>query len=533
MPNSRPVPAEQPIGEPHDSGHVAADPRCDARLDHADVRRGLRPPRSPEARPDAALRLAQLSRRVRHDLDILCYPKDDWVLPRSHPSGRHVYDVVIVGGGQCGLTVAFGLLREHVSNLLILDRMPKGREGPWITYSRMWTLRSPKHVTGPDLGIPSLAPRSWFEAVYGEDGWEALGKWPRHDWQAYLDWYRETLALPVRNGACVEGFAPEGDFIRVAVAGSDPVYCRKLVLATGIEGMGDWYVPPFIRDGLPKTAWTMCTDDVDSIAWAGHKIALLGAGATGWDRAADLLELGAKSVTMFMRRRQILTANPFRYTEKAGFLRHYASMNDADKWRWIQAIFTFGQPPTQDGVDRCAAFANFTLHGGATWTAARQTDAGIEITASDGTVETFDHLFIGCGFSPDPQGRPELAALAGKIMTWRDAFRPPDDQVDEWLLGFPYLNRNLSFVEKEPGVAPFLKNVHCFNYGATVTNAHSGASLSGIRYGIEPLIHGITLDLWRADEPHHFAITKTWSAIDTDPTPILPNMWAGGAQGVP
>ena len=227
---------------------------------------------------------------------------------------------------------------------------------------------------------------------------------------------------------------------------------------------------------------------------------------------------------MFMRRAQILTANPFRYTEKAGFLRHYASMGDADKWRWMQAIFAFGQPPTQDGVDRCAAFPNFALHGGATWTAARETTAGIEITASDGTVEAFDHLFIGCGFSPAAEGRPELAGLAGLIRTWRDAHVPPPDQQDDWLLGFPYLNRDLSFVERHPGEAPWLKDVHCFNYGATVTNAHSGGSLSGIRYGIEPLIHGITYDLWRADEPRHFTVTKHWSQVDTDPTPILPNM---------
>ncbi len=494
------------------------------RLDHPEIRKGLRPPQVAPARTDAAARLADLTRRVRHDLEILSYPKDDWVVPRRHPDGHHVYDVVIIGGGQCGLTAAFGLMREHVSNILILDRMPQGREGPWITYSRMWTLRSPKHVTGPDLGIPSLAPRSWFEAVYGEAGWEALGKWPRHDWQDYLDWYRAALALPVRNDARVDGFGPEGGLIRVAVNGDEAVHCRKLVLATGIEGMGDWYVPPFIRDGLPGSAWTMCTDDVDSLDWAGRKVALLGAGATGWDRAADLLELGAASVTMFMRRNQILTANPFRYTEKAGFLRHYASMGDADKWRWIQAIFTFGQPPTQDGVNRCAVFPNFTLHSGATWTAARQTAEGIEITASDGTTETFDHLFIGCGFSPDASGRPELAALAGKIKTWRDAYVPPPSQQDAWLLGFPYLNRDLSFIERVPGTAPFLKNVHCFNYGSTVTNAHSGASLSGIRYGIEPMIHGITYDLWRADEPQHFAKTKNWAEIDTDPTPILPNM---------
>lgn len=495
-----------------------------ARLEHAEVRAGLRPQPGPRPLAAAPARLADLTRRVRHDLAILCYPKDDWVIPRRHPDGHHVYDVVIVGGGQCGLTTAFGLMREHVANILVLDRMPQGREGPWITYSRMWTLRSPKHVTGPDLGIPSLAPRSWFEAVYGEAGWEALGKWPRHDWQDYLDWYRATLELPVRNDARVDGFAPDGDLIRVAVNGGEAVYCRKLVLATGIEGMGDWSVPSCIRHGLPASAWTLCTDDVDSRAWAGRKVALLGAGATGWDRAADLLELGAASVTMFMRRNQILTANPFRSTEKAGFLRHYASMDDADKWRWIQAIFTFGQPPTQDGVDRCAAFSTFVLHSGAIWTGARVTPDGIEITASDGTVETFDHLFIGCGFSPDASGRPELAALAGRIKTWRDAHVPPPDQADEWLLGFPYLNRDLSFVEKVQGAAPWLKNVHCFNYGATVTNAHSGASLSGIRYGIEPMIHGITYDLWRADEPHHFAVTRHWAEVDTDPTPILPHM---------
>lgn len=489
--------------------------------DHDPDRRGLRPPSMPLPLPDASTRLEWLTQRVQHDLDILSYPKDEWVVPRRHPQGHHVYEVVIIGGGQCGLTTAFGLLRERVSNILVLDRMPAGREGPWTTYSRMWTLRSPKHVTGPDLGLPSLAPRSWFEAVYGEAGWDVLDKWPRRDWQAYLDWYRQALSLPVRNDACMSGFTPEGNLLRVAIDGADPIYCRKLVLATGLEGMGDWHVPDIVRNGLPRTAWTLCTEDVDSRRWKDQSIALLGAGATGWDRAADLLELGARSVTMFMRRRQILTANPFRYTEKAGFLRHYASMNDADKWRWMRTIFTFGQPPTQDGVNRCAAFSNFTLHGGATWTAARETPQGIEITASDGSVETFDHLFIGCGFSPDAAGRTELASIAGRIKTWRDAYEPPPDQPDPWLLGFPYLGRDLSFVEKEPGVAPFLKNVHCFNYGATVTNAHSGGSLSGIRYGIEPLIHGITWGLWCADESRHFQVVERWSDVDTDPTPVL------------
>ena len=42
-----------------------------------------------------------------------------------------MYDVVIVGGGQSGLAAAYGLFREQVKNIVVLDRQPVGSEGPW------------------------------------------------------------------------------------------------------------------------------------------------------------------------------------------------------------------------------------------------------------------------------------------------------------------------------------------------------------------------------------------------------------------
>jgi hypothetical protein len=43
---------------------------------------------------------------------------------------------------QAEIGSAFGLMRAQVTNILVLDRAPKGFEGPWLTYARMRTLRA-------------------------------------------------------------------------------------------------------------------------------------------------------------------------------------------------------------------------------------------------------------------------------------------------------------------------------------------------------------------------------------------------------
>ncbi|KFA31108.1 monooxygenase, partial [Xanthomonas vasicola pv. vasculorum NCPPB 1381] len=133
--------------------------------------------------------LAQLERALAHDLQCLAHGGDAWVQPRVHPAG-HVYDVIIVGAGQSGLGAAFALQRERVHNVLVIDENPAGQEGPWVTYARMQTLRTPKHITSIDLGVPSLTFRAWWEAQYGSAAWDALDKIPRARWMDYLRWYR-------------------------------------------------------------------------------------------------------------------------------------------------------------------------------------------------------------------------------------------------------------------------------------------------------------------------------------------------------
>ena len=472
--------------------------------------------------PDAAGRLAALADRVAADLALLDYPLLPWVTPRTGPDGEHVFDVIVVGAGQGGLATAFGLRRERVDDVLVLDRAAPGREGPWKTYARMLTFRSPKHVTGPDLGVPSLTPQAYYRARFGDAAWDALGKYPREAWQEYLDWYRETLRLPVRHHTEVRLIAPEGDLLRVTTD-QDSMLARKIVLATGIEGNGDWRLPDLDLGCLPPERYAHTNWAFDVAAHRGRRIAVLGGGASAFDTAAALLEAGAARVVQHIRRPEIPTVNPARWMEKAGFLHHFAEMDDLARWRWMRILFLRSGPPTQDGINRCAAFDNYALRLGVTWTGARLRGDGVELRTSDGGVEVFDFLVLGTGYVIDVRRRPELAPFADRIALWEDRFTAPAGEENPVVAQFPYLNPDLSFQERVPGTAPFLANIHNFTYSATASVGYSGASLTGMKYGIQRLLGGITRHLWLEDAPGALAAIQAYADVDLDTTPLDPH----------
>jgi len=126
----------------------------------------------PEGDKNSAL--TALEARARDDLARTSHPSAPWLDPKIGPDGASAFDVLIVGGGQSGLATAFGLKRSLVTNVLVIDKAEVGQEGPWLSYARMHTLRSPKDFTGPDLDIPSLTYQSWHEARFGKHDWEKL-----------------------------------------------------------------------------------------------------------------------------------------------------------------------------------------------------------------------------------------------------------------------------------------------------------------------------------------------------------------------
>jgi cation diffusion facilitator CzcD-associated flavoprotein CzcO len=453
--------------------------------------------------------LAALEAAIARDLALIAYPEPRWVPERRTASGERVLDVLVVGAGQGGLVTLFALMRDRVTNILAIDRKPEGAEGPWRDFARMLTLRSWKTVTGPDLDIPSLTFQSWFEAQWGAEAFTALGKIPKGMWADYLGWYRRTLSLPVRNGVELLSLAPcpEGLAARVREDGAErTILARKVVLATGIETPGRWWMPEFVAS-LPAHLRAHTGDAIDFAALAGKHVAVLGAGASAFDNAATALEHGAR-VTLCCRRPALQRIQPYKQISYAGFFRGFPHLPDAQRWRWMNYLLSVREAFPRETWERASRHAGFTLRTGTPWLGARAVTrgaagTGVEIDTPAGTLAA-DFIICGTGFEMDVAAHPALAPHAALIATWGDRYVPPAEEANPRLARFPYLTPGFALTERTPGTAPWLADVHIFSFGATVSFGPSGSSINAMKFAAPRLAQAIASDLFAADAEAHY-----------------------------
>ena len=452
--------------------------------------------------------LHALERRVRQELDYLAYPEKPWVEPPVRGDAAGALNCAIVGGGQFGLAVAAGLKRECVGGVAIFDRSPRGREGPWMTFARMEMLRTPKHLTGPDLGVASLTFRAWYEAQHGAAAWEQLFRISRPDWQAYLGWYRDVMELDVRNDAEVidiEPLPPDLFRLSVRVAGAfETVLARTVVLASGAEGSGARVVPAFIRDALPRELYAHTNDEFDFARLAGKRIGILGAGASAFDNATAALTAGAATATLCFRRAQLPVANPRRWMEFSGFLAHYPELSDAERWAYMHRLYDISQPPPEPTFRRAVSLPGFAMRRATPWRSVAVTPAGTVRVETDGAPLEFDFVIAGTGIAVDMALRPELARIAPHVARWGDRYTPPPERADTRLAGFPYMDRFCAFTARDPAAAPWASRVFAIFRGATLSMGPSAASNSNMKYTAPRIISGVTRQLFLDAAPRYY-----------------------------
>ena len=462
--------------------------------------------RGREPLTEVPIGLDSLRANLQHDLEILQYPPSDWVAPRVTESDQDVVDVVVIGAGMCGLAAGFALRRVGISNIRILDAGQAGREGPWVTYARMETLRSPKHLLGPAMGIPNLSFRAWFEARDGREAWAALGKIPTDMWMDYLIWYRDVLELGVENDTRVLKIDPAGHGFDLAIdgpGGRESIAARRVVLATGREGMALPRVPGPLRDFLgPRCRHS--SEDIDFKAMAGKEVAVLGFSASAVDNAAEALEAGAAKVHLLCRAPEVPRVNKMKSTGYPGFTHGFPSLSAEARLDLLSYVFRYRVAPPRDSVRRVWRHENVELHLSSEVMAANWLGDRLELGTA-GEIITVDHVILGTGFHIDVTAPEETRKFAAEIRTFRDQIGNDKGVFLEEMLDFPDLGPAFEFQERTPGTASYLASLHNFTFAATVSHGNVSGDIPCVSDGAERLARGIAAGLFVEDFPTHLS----------------------------
>ncbi len=447
--------------------------------------------------------LDALAREIAAGHARLNYPPANWVFPRHDENGAPIADVVIVGAGMCGLAAAYALKRNGIANIRVLDARPAGREGPWATFARMLTLRSPKFLTGPAFGLPALTFRAWYEARWGAGAWETLGKIPTRMWMDYLVWYRQVLDLPVENGVPVHRVGPAADGTLMLDTGDGPLGARHVVLALGREAVGGPRLPAFAAN-LPADRLSHTEDDIDFAALAGREVVVVGGGSSACDNAAAALDAGAARVTMLVRGATFARVNKTKGAGYPGFVQDFAAADDAWRWRiWHYIHRIAGVPPPQGSVLRLMREPGFRLVFSAGVRDAATDGGGVRLTTAAGEFRA-DHVILGTGFTVDLAHVGMLGPAGAAVATWGDRYTPPPELADAELARAPYLGPAFELQPRTPGHEDWLGRVHCFNHAASQSHWAVAGDIPGVDLGAIRLADGLARALFEADRAQHW-----------------------------
>ncbi|MBT9385412.1 NAD(P)/FAD-dependent oxidoreductase [Pseudooceanicola sp. CBS1P-1] len=459
--------------------------------------------------------LPALEAALRDELQRLCLPRPAWGLPAPDPE---MLDVLVIGAGQFGIGAAAALRLNGITNFLVLDRAEPGQEGPWVTYARMPTLRSPKYHPGLCFGVPALTFQSWYRAAHGEAAWHGLYKIPNAVWHGYISWVRDVLALPVRSRSEAVDLQPRTDHVEVVLADGARLRARRVVIANGRAGAGGWAKIPGVSEDLWPDLAAHTAEEIDFAALKGKRIAVIGTGSSAWDNAATALETGARSVDMFARRKVVPQLNKGRASSGIAFLDGWIELSDAQRWELAWYMESMGAPPPHETILRTARLEGFATHFDCGAIRAERRDGQVAIETEKGPSGDFDFLILGSGFCIDLSRDPLYATILEDITLWEDRYAPPAGLEKPAMGRQPYIGPHFELIGK--GAQP-LDRIYMCNASTFVSAGTMTSDVPSLDVAPARLATGIVKALFAEDFDRYFERLQDWEEEhEMKPTPF-------------
>ena len=205
------------------------------------------------------------------------------------------------------------------------------------------------------------------------------------------------------------------------------------------------------------------------------------------------------------RRSEMPTVNKLMGIGSFGFTAAFPELGDEWRWRIMHYSFQTQTPAPRGSTLRVSRHPNAYFHFG----------AGIERVdlANDELVVTNDVRQVRwqpTSSSSEPASsstrwhEPNWRDMQTSISLWRDRYQPPDGLANSQLGAFPYLADDFSFIEREPGEAPWLSRIHCFNYGASISLGKTSGDIPGISEGASWLARSLAAKFYARTSRSHW-----------------------------
>ncbi len=179
----------------------------------------------------------------------------------------------------------------------------------------------------------------------------------------------------------------------------------------------------------------------------------------------------------------------------SGFFEGYHHLSNEKRWKLMELCNRKGVPPSYESVEKIIHHPKFSFVRDIQIKEAKWISSTVWLETSKGAL-FYDYLILATGFEIDVSNQPELKSFSDKIQLWSDRKSTQNLQGPKRFYRSPYLGAHFQFLEKNPGEAPYLKDIYCFNHAATLSHGLVSSDIPGISVGASRLARGITADLF-------------------------------------